>query len=189
MQKNTLALSRGGALGRFADASAGQKIALAVFGSLLLAASSRIEVPMIPVPMTMQTYALLLLGAFLGSRLAFASVLAYLAEGALGLPVFAGGAAGLQHFFGPTAGYLLAFPFAAYIVGLAAERGWLGNLFIAFLVMLASHAIVFTGGVAWLAQFMDVSKAVAVGFTPFVLGTLVKSALGVATVQLWPRRA
>ena len=161
---------------------------LIVFGSLILAASSWIEVPMVPVPMTMQTLALLLIGAFYGSRLAFATVCAYLLEGALGAPVFSGGAAGAQHLIGPTGGYLAAFPFAAAFVGLAFERGWASNIYASFGAMIVSHLIVFASGVAWLAGFIGLNAAIASGFMPFILGSLVKSALGVAVVQLQQRR-
>jgi biotin transport system substrate-specific component len=160
---------------------------LIVAGSLLLAASAWIEVPMIPVPMTMQTFALLLIGAFYGSRLAFATACAYLFEGALGLPVFSGGAGGPQHLIGPTAGYLIMFPFAAAFVGYAFERGWTANMYAIFGAMIVSHAIVFLGGVIWLAAFMGLSAAIAAGFTPFILGSLVKSGLAVAVVQLAQR--
>lgn len=158
--------------------------ALIVLGSLVLAASSWIEVPMVPVPMTMQTFALLLIGAFYGPRLAFATCCAYLFEGALGLPVFSGGAAGAQHLIGPTAGYLVMFPFAAGFVGYAFERGWTANVYAIFGTMIVSHAIVFFGGVAWLATLIGLNMAIATGFTPFILGSLVKSGLAVAVVQL-----
>jgi biotin transport system substrate-specific component len=161
---------------------------LVVFGSALLAASAWVEVPMIPVPMTMQTFALLLIGAFYGSRLAFATCCAYLFEGAIGLPVFSGGAGGAQHLIGPTAGYLAMFPFAAAFVGYAFERGWTANVYAIFGAMVVSHAIVFLGGVTWLTTFMGLGKAIAAGFTPFILGSLVKSGLAVAVVQLSLRR-
>src|SRR5262249_58260692 len=78
-----------------------------ILGSLVLAASSYIEAPMWPVPITLQTYAVCIIGALFGARLGAATVVAYLIEGAIGLPVFAGGGAGLPHFFGPTGGYLI----------------------------------------------------------------------------------
>lgn len=165
-----------------------RSILLVVIGSLLLAVSARIEVPMIPVPITMQSFALLLIGAYYGSRLAFATACAYLLEGALGLPVFAGGAGGAIHLIGPTAGYLAAFPFAAGFVGFAVERGWITNIFAAFGVMMISHAIVFLGGVIWLATFTGPEKAFALGFMPFIYGTLIKSALAAAIVRLSVRR-
>jgi biotin transport system substrate-specific component len=161
---------------------------LLVLGTLVLAASAWIEVPMVPVPMTMQTFALLLIGAFYGPRLAFATVCAYLFEGAIGLPVFSGGAGGAQHLIGPTGGYLAAFPFAAAFVGYAFERNWTTNIYAILGTMIVSHAIVFLGGVFWLATFMGLNAAIAAGFTPFILGSLMKSGLAVAVVQLSVRK-
>jgi biotin transport system substrate-specific component len=138
--------------------------------------------------MTMQTFALLLIGAFYGSRLAFATCCAYLFEGTIGLPFFSGGAGGVQHLIGPTAGYLVMFPFAAAFVGYAFERGWAANTYAIFGAMLVSHAIVFLGGVTWLATLIGLSAAIATGFTPFILGSLVKSGLAVAVVQITQRK-
>ncbi|MES2907212.1 MAG: biotin transporter BioY [Pseudomonadota bacterium] len=157
---------------------------LVLAGSGILAASAWIEVPMIPVPMTMQSFAILLIGAFYGSRLAFATVVAYLFEGAIGLPVFSGGAGGAHHLIGPTAGYLAAFPFAAAFVGLAVERRWLQNIYASFGAMIVSHAIVFAGGVAWLSYLFGMETAITTGLTPFIIGSLVKSGLAVAVLQL-----
>jgi biotin transport system substrate-specific component len=161
-----------------------RNIILTVIGSIILAASAWIEVPMIPVPMTMQTFALLLIGALYGSRLAFATVCTYLFEGAIGLPVFSGGAGGFQHLIGPTAGYLVAFPFAAAFVGWCVEKNMTVNFYAMFGAMIISHAIVFAGGVAWLAHFVGLHAAIVGGFTPFIFGSLVKSALAVAVLQL-----
>jgi biotin transport system substrate-specific component len=158
-----------------------RKATAIVAGSLLLALCSWISVPMIPVPMTMQTYGVLLLGVLLGWRLAGASVLLYLGEALAGLPVLAGGAFGLKPFLGPTAGYLAAFPLAAMLVGWWVERGWARHVAGAFAVMLVAHAVIFAGGLAWLASFTGMEKAIAVGLMPFLLGTLIKSALVVAT--------
>jgi biotin transport system substrate-specific component len=158
-----------------------KKLGAILAGSFLLALCSWISVPMVPVPMTMQTYGVLLLGMLLGWRLAGASVLVYLGEALVGLPVLANGAFGLKPFLGPTAGYLFAFPVAAMVVGWCAERGWARHVFTAFAVMLAGHAVIFAGGLAWLATFIGMEKAVALGLMPFLLGSLIKSALVVAT--------
>ncbi|MCZ8376091.1 MAG: biotin transporter BioY [Beijerinckiaceae bacterium] len=167
---------------RFEGNHALAKKAVAILsGSLLLALCSWISVPMIPVPMTMQTYGILLLGVLLGWRLAGASVLLYLAEALAGLPVLAGGAFGLKPFLGPTAGYLVAFPLAAMLVGWCVERGWTRHVAGAFAIMLAGHVVIFAGGLAWLATFTGLEKAIAVGLMPFLAGTVIKSALVVAT--------
>lgn len=167
---------------RFEGQNAVPKKAAAILaGSILLALCSWISVPMIPVPMTMQTYGVLLLGVLLGWRMAGASVLLYLGEALAGLPVLANGAFGLKPFLGPTAGYLAAFPVATMLVGWCVERGWARHVVGAFAVMLAAHAVIFAGGLAWLATFTGMEKAIAVGLVPFLAGTVIKSALVVAT--------
>lgn len=155
---------------------------LAVGGSLCIAASAKVAVPFWPVPMTMQSLAVLMLGVAFGPRLAMATVLTYLAEGAAGLPVFAGPAAGLASFAGPTAGYLVGFVPAAGAAGWLAFRGWGRGARLAA-TLLAGHAILFAPGVAWLAASLGWSRAVAAGLTPFVAGTIVKTALGVAMAE------
>jgi biotin transport system substrate-specific component len=164
------------------------RVGAVLLASLFLAACSWVEVPMVPVPMTMQTFGLVLLGALCGWRLALGASLAYLAEGAAGLPVFAGGAAGAHHLVGPTGGYLAAFPLAAALVGWLAERGWTTGLARSFAAMLLGHAVVLGLGAAYLAAQVGPEKAVAFGLTPFLLGSVLKSALAVATVELARRR-
>src|SRR5258705_7265126 len=92
--------------------------------SLLTALAAQVAIPIGPVPITGQTFAVLLTGALLGSRLGAMAIIAYLVEGAVGLPFFAGGTGGLAHLLGPTGGYLVAFPAAAFITGAFAELGW-----------------------------------------------------------------
>jgi biotin transport system substrate-specific component len=157
-------------------------------GSLFLALSSYIQMPMIPVPVTMQTFAVALIGALYGWRLGGITILAWLAEGAVGLPVFAGGASGVHHFAGPTGGYLVAFPVAGALMGWLAERGWNGNrVMLAFVGMLLSHAVCLLLGAAWLAVLIGPERAIALGVMPFLVGTLLKSALGAATLKLLAR--
>ena len=117
--------------------SAAIKVLAVLFGTLVLTASSHISVPMVPVPMTMQTLAVTLVGALYGWRLGGLTILVWLAQGALGLPVFAGGTGGLARFLGPTGGYLLAFPVAGALTGWLVERGWHGGrVVLAFAAML-----------------------------------------------------
>jgi biotin transport system substrate-specific component len=159
---------------------------LALGGSLLLAVSAKIQVPFWPVPVTMQSLGVLLIGIALGSRLGAAAVLAYLAEGFVGLPVFAGAAAGPAYFAGPTAGYLLGFLIAAASIGWLAERGWDRSAGSAVLAMAIGHVLLFVPGVLWLAVLFGWPKAIAFGVTPFILATLVKTALGGAVIAaLW----
>ncbi len=156
-----------------------QNILLVVSGSLLVALCAQISfyLPFSPVPVTGQTFALLLVGATFGARRAAAALLLYLAQGAVGLPVFApGGLPGLARFAGPTAGYLLAYPVAAFLLGWLTERlprrAWL-------LAVLAAEAAIFAGGVGWLKVWAQLTwpQAVAQGLLPFLPGDLLKVVL------------
>lgn len=165
-----------------------QQAVAVVLGSLLLAASSYIQVPMVPVPITMQTFAVALVGALYGWRLGSITIVFWLAQGALGMPVLAGGAAGLHRFVGPTGGYLLAFPFAGALMGWLAERGWNGNrVVLAFFGMLMSNLVCLLLGAAWLAALVGAEKAIVSGVLPFLVGSLLKSALGAATLKALAR--
>ena len=162
------------------------QIMAVIAGTLLLTLSSYIEVPMVPVPMTMQTYAVVLIGALYGWRLGAITVLAWLAQALAGLPVLAGGGGGPLVFIGPTAGYLFAFPIAAALVGWLAERGWNGrHIGLAFIAMLAGHAICLLFGAMWLATLIGLEPAIAAGVTPFLLGAVLKSALAAATLKVF----
>jgi biotin transport system substrate-specific component len=169
---------------------------LALIGSLLLALSAKIQVPFWPVPMTMQTFVVLVIGAAYGLRLGTATVLLYLIEGAVGLPVFAGTpekGIGLAYMAGPTGGYLVGFLAAAALCGWLAERGWDRSLALTLVAMAAGHALIFVFGLAWLATLMPFTKAVAVGLTPFWAATVLKTLLATAVMPLcWkavlPRR-
>ena len=154
------------------------KIALVLAGTALLALAAKVQVPFWPVPMTLQTLAVLMIGATFGARMAGATLLAYLAEGAVGLPVFASGA-GLAYMAGPTGGYLLGFLLAAVFVGLAADRGWLRGGVPVAAVMFAAMALIYLPGVAWLAALIGAEKAVAGGLVPFVPAEAFKLALAV----------
>ena len=147
-----------------------------VAGSLALAVSAQITVPMFPVPMTMQTFAVIMVGVLCGGRLAAEIVLAYLVEGAVGLPVFAGGAAGLAAIIGNTGGYLIGFIPGAALIGWLADRGWNKGIKLAA-SLTAGHLIIFIPGVAWLASFIGLNAAVQYGLTPFIVGTILKTAL------------
>jgi biotin transport system substrate-specific component len=157
-------------------------LGLVLGGSLVLAVSAKIQVPFWPVPMTLQSLAVLMIGIVYGGRLAAATVLAYLAEGLAGLPVFAGAAAGPAYFMGPSAGYLLGFLLAAAGIGWLARRGWDRSLLRASAAMALSHVLLFVPGVLWLAALFGWTQAIAMGVTPFVAATLVKTGLGVALV-------
>lgn len=150
---------------------------LILAGTVFIAVSARIQVPMWPVPMTMQTFAVLMIGMAYGWRLGGATLIAYLGEGALGLPVFASGG-GLAYFAGPTGGYLFGFLAAAVLVGWLAERGWDQSLVRTAVAMTGGTALIFLMGVAWLAFFLgDVDKALVNGLYPFIVGGMAKIAL------------
>jgi biotin transport system substrate-specific component len=165
--------------------------ALAFLGTLVLAVSAKVEVPFYPVPMTLQTLAVLALGALFGARLAAATVALYLGEGLVGLPVFAGAAAGPVYLAGPTGGYLAGFLLAAALVGALAERGWTRGWLSAIAAMTLGHLVIFAAGYAWLAPMLGAGKAWAVGVVPFAAATLVKTllaaALAIAARRFAPR--
>ncbi|MFN3669958.1 MAG: biotin transporter BioY [Brevundimonas sp.] len=151
--------------------------------ALLIAACAHLTVPMIPVPMTMQTWAVLLAGMILGPRGGVAAVLLYLAAALAGAPVLSDGASGVAPFTGPTAGYLLAFPVAAGLAGLLARGGRLHRLLPATTWLLALHGLILALGTVWLARRMGLSGAAAAGFTPFLFGAGAKSLLAVLAAR------
>jgi biotin transport system substrate-specific component len=157
---------------------------LAIAGSALMAVSAKIQVPMWPVPMTMQTFAVLVIAMSFGFRLGAATLLLYLAEGAVGLPVFASGA-GLVYLAGPTGGYLVGFFVAAALVGWLAEKGWDRTVLLTLVAMALGTAVIFGLGVSWLAIFLgDAGKAIASGLTPFLVGAAVKIVLAAAVLPV-----
>ena len=163
----------------------------AILGSLILWASAKISVPFWPVPMTLQTGAVAALAALYGSRLGLATVLLYLVEGALGLPVFQGTpqqGIGLAYMVGTTGGYLLGFAVAAFLIGWLAERGADRDPLRLFGAMLAADVVVFALGVAWLGAVIGWDKPLLeLGVYPFILGDLVKLALAACLVAAGAR--
>ncbi|HET9019493.1 MAG TPA: biotin transporter BioY [Acetobacteraceae bacterium] len=152
--------------------------------SLLLALSARVSVPFWPVPMTLQTLAVLTIAGLAGPRIATAAMLAYLAEGAMGLPVFAGTPAhglGLAYLAGPTGGYLVGMLAAAAVVGVLARRA-AGRPLALVGAMTLGSVLVYAAGAAWLAAYVGVGRALALGVVPFLAGDAVKTALAVCTV-------
>jgi biotin transport system substrate-specific component len=156
--------------------------ALSIGGALALAISAKAQVPFYPVPMTLQTLVVLLLGAAFGARLAAATVILYLAEGVLGLQVFAGAAAGPLYMAGPTGGYLLGFLAAAALVGWLAERGWDRSLGSLLLAMVLGHLVIFAFGFIWLAHLVGPQNAYVFGIVPFISATILKTLLAWALV-------
>ncbi len=152
--------------------------------SLLLAVSAHVEVRFWPVPMTLQTLAVLAIGGMLGPRIALSAMAVYLAEGAAGLPVFAGTPAhglGVAYMAGPTGGYLLGLLLAAGFAGWAGQR-LVARPVLLGLAMLGAVALNYLPGVAWLSTFVGWREAVASGTAPFIAADLVKAALATALV-------
>lgn len=152
-------------------------VVLALTGTLLLWASARMQVPFFPVKMSLQSLVVMLIGAFYGSRLGAATILAYLLEGLAGLPVFQStpeNGIGLLYMMGPTGGYLVGFVVLAYLVGLAVERGYARSLLMMTAATLAANILFFTFGIGWLATFFGVEKAISFGLLPFLAPDAVK---------------
>jgi biotin transport system substrate-specific component len=175
----TLATSR-------AEASLSYDLVLVLWGSALIALSAWIAVPLpfSPVPVTGQTFAVLLVGSALGARRGAAAAVAYLAEGVSGLPVFAGGAAGPHVFLGPTGGYLVGFVLGAWLAGVLAERGFDRRPITTVLSMALGNIAILVPGLLWLARFVGGSRVLELGLYPFLPGDVVKIALAAAVLPL-----
>jgi biotin transport system substrate-specific component len=161
-----------------------RSVGLVIVFSLFIAACAQFAIPIGDVPITGQTFAVLLTGALLGSRLGAAAVIAYLVEGALGLPFFAAGGGGLVRFFGPTGGYLIAFPAAAFITGAFAEFGWDKRYHTAVVAMAIGSVVILVTGWIWYSILTNTSPAVAfqLAVLRFLPGDIVKIALAAAVL-------
>jgi biotin transport system substrate-specific component len=161
-----------------------RQVGLVIGFSLLTALAAQIVIPIGPVPITGQTFAVLLTGALLGSRLGAMAMIAYLLEGAGGLPFFAGGHFGLAHLMGPTGGYLIAFPAAAFITGAFAEQGWDRRFLTAAAAMFIGSIIIIVCGCAWFALLTRSSlfAAFRLSVVPFIPGEIIKILLAAAVL-------
>lgn len=171
-------------LDRYVPRTISSDIALVGAGAALIAVAAQIQIPMIPVPMTMQTFAVLLVAATLGFSRGAASTALYLALGAFGLPVFAGAAA-LKAAM-PTLGYLIGFVLAAAVIGFLAERGFTKNPLKLALAFTAGSLVVYSSGVIGLMAILgiDFTTALSVGVVPFLIGDAVKAVLAAALLPL-----
>ncbi len=176
------------------SAAAGQRIlrnlVLALAGTALLTLSAKVQIPFYPVPLTLQTLAVLALGMAYGWRLGAATLLIYLAEGAFGLPVFAGTpekGIGLAYMMGPTGGYLLGFLLAAGLCGWLAERGWDRSVPATAAAMFLGNLVIYLPGLLWLGGLLGWDKPILEwGLTPFLLGDALKLALAAALMPgIW----
>ncbi|MES2345440.1 MAG: biotin transporter BioY [Chlamydiota bacterium] len=159
--------------------------ALVLGASILIAVSAQIKIalPFTPVPVSMQSFAVLFFAALLGSKRGALAVLAYLAEGALGLPVFSGAHSGLLYMAGATGGYLVGFVMAAYVTGLIIEKSK-KTFKNALVALLAGDAIIYACGIIWLMQFVGGMKAAFVcGMLPFLIGNAVKTLLALSGIK------
>ncbi|TAM84386.1 MAG: biotin transporter BioY [Candidimonas sp.] len=158
-------------------------VLLIAAGNLLLVASARVTVPFWPVPLTLETFAVLLIAATYRWRLATATMVLFLAEGAFGLPVFTGGG-GPLYIMGPTGGYLLGYLLATILVGYLTDHGWKRNTLRLAGAMLLGEVLILGIGYAWLGSLIGYDKAIVAGVTPFIFGDLVKIALAASTVSI-----
>lgn len=165
-----------------------RNIVLVIAGSLLLVVSAKIKIPFYPVPLSMQTFVVLMIGMVYGWKLGGVTILLYLAEGALGLPVFSGTperGIGIAYMMGPTGGYLVGFLFAAVLVGWLAEKGWGQHAVSTFGAMVLGNLLIYSFGLFWLGTVIGWDKPIlAYGLTPFILGDLLKIAAATLLLPL-----
>jgi biotin transport system substrate-specific component len=161
-----------------------RSVSLAVVFSLLTALAAQIVIPIGPVPITGSTFAVLLTGALLGSRLGAMAMIVYLVEGGVGLPFFYGGHGGFAHILGPTGGYLVAFPAAAFITGAFAENGWDRRFITAAAAMAIGSIVILLAGWAWFSVLMNTAPwaAFKVSVAPHIAGDIVKILLAAAVL-------
>ena len=153
-----------------------------IIGSFLLAISSKVQIPLTPVPVTLQTLVLLVMSMFLGWRGAVGATSLYLFQGAIGLPVFAHGG-GFIILFGPTGGYLFGFLIASLVVGYLAERGWDKSVVLTFTTITIGTLIIYLFGVIWLSYLKDLNTALVFGLLPFITPDILKICLGTCLVS------
>ena len=161
-------------------------LTLIVLSALFVAAIAQVKIPLpfTPVPLTGQTFAVLLVAAVLGSKRGAASIVLYIALGAFGLPIFAGGASGMAYLTGATLGYLVGFVLAAYIIGLLAEHGLERNFRTSIFPFLVGTVIIYFCGTAWMAFSLGLEKAILLGVLPFLVGDSIKIALAAMTLPM-----
>ena len=162
-----------------------KNIGLVLGASILLGLFAHVVIPLpfSPIPIVLQVSLVLLLSVLLGSKKAVAAVLAFLGQGAMGLPVFAGGAAGIPFLCGPKAGYYFGYLIAAYVTGRLIEISGKKSLFHAALAMFAGNILIYLFGAAWLATFIGANQALLLGVAPFIVGDFVKVACGLKFLQ------
>lgn len=161
-----------------------RSVSLVFAFSLLMALSAQIVIPVGPVPITGQTFVVLLSGALLGSRLGAAAMIVYLLEGAFGLPFFSAGRGGILHLLGQNGGYLVSFPAAAFITGAFAEHGWDRRFLTAAAAMAIGSLVIMLSGWAWFSLVTNTSPLIAfqVSVLKFIPGDIIKILLAAAVL-------
>lgn len=165
-----------------------RKMLVTTCSTLILAIAANISIPTYPVPFTLQSLAVLLIGAFLGRRLGTLALLQYLLLGALGFPVFANGSGGIAALLSPSAGYLYGFVVSAYLAGMATEKGYDRKFILGFIAFACAHQVTFVFGVTYLAGYFQINllEAIKLGYLPFAGFDLLKFALATCIMyMLW----
>ena len=156
-------------------------ILLVLFGTILLAISAKIQLPFWPVPMTMQTFVIFLIGMTYSVRLSFITVSMYLFEGALGLPVFASGG-GIAYLVGPTSGYLYGMLISSVVISYLANLGFSKTYFKTSITLLIGSFVIFLFGILYLGSIIGFEKAIIAGLLPFIPSEIFKIALAVSLI-------
>lgn len=163
-----------------------KQVVMVMFGIVLLAIASKISIPMVPVPITMGTFAVLTVGAAYGPRLGMATILGYMIVGAAGFDVFAGSSAeafGIEYMMGGTGGYLVGYVLATLALGFVARKGWDRSIGTMALAMFVGNALIYIPGLLWLGTLYGWDKPILEwGFTPFIVGDFLKLALAALLV-------
>ena len=160
-----------------------KNIILIFIGATITALAAKIEIPMQPVPYTLQTFAVMLCGLVLGAKRGALSQVTYIAAGGAGLPVFAGGASGAHILVGKTAGYLYGFILAAWILGYLAEKGWDREVWKISIAVILANVVLLVPGMFWLSSFIGLPAAYQYGVIPFLMSAVMK---GAAAIILMP---
>ncbi|WP_294615709.1 biotin transporter BioY [uncultured Gilliamella sp.] len=169
-----------------------RKILVTTCSTLILAIAANISIPTYPIPFTLQSLVVLLIGAFLGRRLGTLALLQYLLLGALGLPVFANGGSGIAALLSPSAGYLYGFVVSAYLSGLATEKGYDRQFILGLIAFACAHQMTFVFGVTYLAGYLHINlyEAIKIGYLPFAGFDLLKFTLASCIMyMLWRNHA
>lgn len=169
-----------------------RKLIVTTSAALLLGLAANISIPTYPVPFTLQSLAILLIGAFLGRKLGALAIIQYLFLGAIGLPLFANGSSGMIAFLSPSAGYLYGAVFSAYLAGFAAEKGYDRHFILGLITFACAHLLIFVFGVLYLAGYLHISliEAIKLGYLPFAGFDALKFIIATSVMfLLWRYRA